>query len=369
MTRRSILLVVLATVVLAGCAGQQSTGTPSPESPSGDASGIEVNQIPGIENGTLTDATVLAEANGETLVETGARLHLDESSPEMDSEATLTIGSTGTYVLSTTRSTGGQTASVDYWSNESTAFVRSQSGDRTQYRQLERGLGVLDEFNNSIREYLAAGTFTVQNDSTDGTTVVLTADDFTTSDDGPLAGASSLEGRLVLNQAGQIQNLTVTGQASGQAVRYDYELVDPIIERASKPAWVGEVPETATLNPQLSIDVENESVVKLSHEGGDRVPANATFSLTSNDMSGTVTLDTALDDGETRYVFFGASDGELTLTTEAPAADETASLSSPISVSVTTADGAGLYSGGIAWESASAGEGSAGSSGSGSGEQ
>lgn len=356
MTRKSLVLVVLATVVLAGCAGSQSAGTPTPETPGEDAGGIDVGDIPGITNGTLTNATVLTQANGGTLAETGGRIRLAKSSPEMDTEGTLSVATSGSYVLTTTRSSSdGESGTVDYWGNESVTYVRSQVAGQTQYREVDGGVGVLTNVNASLEGYLAAGTFTIENSSVEGSTVTLTADDFTTSEDGPLGGADSLEGRLVLSQSGQIQNLTITGQADGQTVTYEYELLHPIVERVSKPSWVSEIPETATLDPHLSFDVENSSVLVIANEGGDRVPRNATLSLTVNDTTETATFETALDSGETRYAYLDATDGSLVVTNDRPTADATATLSSPVSITVTTADGYTLSSGSMGWGSASAG--------------
>lgn len=364
MTRKSVVLVVLATVVLAGCAGTNGTGTPTPESPSEDGSSVDVEEIPGVTNGTVTNATALVEANGATLVETGGRVSASQSTVERTSEILYTIGSGGSYSFTTTRSEpSGDSLTVDYWSNETATYVRSQTEEGTRYRVIERAPSVLDQFNSSLETYLAAGTFTVTNESTDPTTVVLTADEFTVPDDDRLFGdATSLNGRLVLSQAGQVQNFTLTGQVDGETVSFRYELRQPIIERASQPGWVSEVPESASLQPELTVDVRNSSYLVVENSGGDRVPENATLQLGMNETSRTVAFDAALEPGDARYAYIAASDGTLQLSADQPASDATASLTSPVSLSITTDDGVSLYSGSFGWESAGVDAGTEGES-------
>jgi hypothetical protein len=197
---------------------------------------------------------------------------------------------------------------------------------------------------------------------------VLTADEFTAPDDGGvLSDASSLSGRLVLSQSGQVQNLTITGQADGETVAFRYELLQPVIERASKPAWVGEVPASAKLHPDLTIDVRNSSYLVIENQGGDPVPRNATIAVETNGTNGTATFDTALGVGETRYAYFQTSGGTLALSADRPTADMAASVESPLSVRVTAGDSVTLYSASMGWGTASA-DAESGSSGTGGGE-
>jgi hypothetical protein len=365
MTRKSVVVVVLAAVVLAGCAGPQSTGTPTADTPTEDANSIDVDEIPGITNGSLTDAAALAEANGETLAETGGRLKIFQSTGQAETEFLFTIGSGGSYSLVTDRTaTNGQSNIIEYWSNESGTYVRSQTDSETRYRALEREPGVLDSFNSTLEAYLAAGSFTVGNETNGGTAVVLTADEFGSLDaGGPLSEAESLSGRLVVSQAGQIQNLTITGQQNGQAVRFQYELMQPLIERASKPGWVSEMPASATLHPELNIDVENDSTLVIENQGGDPVPANATLTISTDSKSGSATFDSALAVDDTRYAYFSAASGKLTLSSEKPTASDAASVTSPLSATVTAGDGVTLHSVSMGWGSASANASSDGSSG------
>jgi hypothetical protein len=151
-----------------------------------------------------------------------------------------------------------------------------------------------------------------------------------------------------------VQNLTVTGQENGESVAFRYELRQPVIERATMPAWVGDVPQSAKLHPDLTVDIENSSYLVVENEGGDPVPRNATIAVETNGTSGTATFETSLDVGETRYAYFQTSDGTLTLSADQPTADMAASVDSPLSVRVTAGDNVTLYSASMGWASASA---------------
>lgn len=350
MIRRTIVLAVIASVMLAGCAGLSDTGA---DTPTDDGNGVQIDEIPGVSNSTVTDATALAEANGATIVETGGRIQVVRTASEGETESLLTVGSGGAFTLSASSSaTTEGPAALDYYSNETATYAKIQSDGETRYRVVERNPEPLGQFNSSLETYLAAGSFTATNESTDPTTVVFTADEFEPMDDNELFGdVSSLSGRLVLSQSGQVQNLTITGQEAS----FSYELRQPIIERAAAPAWLGEIPPGASLHPELTIDVENDSHLRIEHTGGDAVPANATLEFSDNNTSGTATFDSPLN-ASTRYAYFAANDGSLVLTADKPAANETASLDSPASVTIST-DNVTLYSASMGWDSESTGEG------------
>mgnify|MGYP006896934637 CR=1 FL=1 len=353
MTRRMLLVVVLASVVLAGCAGLQGTETPTDDGTDG-----EPDQMPGVSNGTVTDAEALVAANSASIAETGGELSVVYDAPDVNSESVLTVGADGTSVLSTTTSDGpDQSGSLETYSNETATYVQMQSGSETRYRVVEQPGDAFDRINSSLTAYLAAGEFTVSNDSIDGTTAVFTSDSFSGLEDGEvLDDANAVSARLVINQSGQVQNLTVTGEQRSETVTFTYELRQSAVERAAAPGWVSEIPPTAALHPELSVDVENDSYVRIDHTGGDAVPRNATLEVATDNASGTVAFDSALEAGETRYAYFATNDGSLVLRNEQPASDTTTTLTSPASIEVTAGETA-LHSGSMAWGSESASEG------------
>ena len=83
MTRRLLVLVALAAVVLAGCTGgpgadatPEPTATGTPTAGDGGTNAVSAEEIPGVSDGTLTNATALARANQELLSETGAKIQM-----------------------------------------------------------------------------------------------------------------------------------------------------------------------------------------------------------------------------------------------------------------------------------------------------
>lgn len=265
----------------------------------------------------------------------------------------LTVGADGASELSTVATaSSGQSGTSDYYNNDSATYIRIQSDNESRYRVIERGYNPLDGFNSSLETVLAAGTFTVANESTGSETVVLTAAEFSPAENrGFFDDATALNGRLVLNQNGQIRNLTITGQEDGQAMASMYKLRQLPVDRASAPAWIADVPPSASLHPELSTNVENDSYLRIGNEGGDPVPRNATLNFSANKNAGTVTFNSALESGETRYAYFAASDGALILTAEQPSSAVTALIESPASVTISTDDGVTLLSVGMGWGS------------------
>ena len=371
MRHRLLVLLVITSVLLAGCTGIQGTATPTGESPTTATPAesvpeIEPNDIAGVSNDTLTNATALVTASGATIVQDGARLSIEQSGPSSEIQSLLTVGADGTSNRSTTYTDGsGQAETSDYYNNGSATYVRMESGNETSFRVFEQAYNPLDSVNSSLEATLAAGSFTVANESTDAATVVLTATEFRSGGD-ILSDGTISNARLVLAENGQIQNLTITGQRDGQTVTYTYELREPNVAHAAAPSWIADVPPSASLHPDLSTTVENDSYLRIDHDGGDPVPANTTLTLSANATSGTVAFNSSLETGETRYAYFDDGNGSLMLTAAQPTSEVTAPMESPASVTITTDDGVTLLNVGMAWgsESSSEGTGSGASGGS-----
>ncbi|MFD1587647.1 hypothetical protein ACFR9U_11680 [Halorientalis brevis] len=369
MTRRALVLVALAAVVLAGCLGGPGTETTTEPTDGNETATVSSEQIPGVSEGSLANATALAAANEASLSETGGAVRVRQGSASGEASVQLVVGADlATYKLTSSRTAGTEAVDVEIWSNETTRVMRMESNGDYNYRTAERRddrLAVLQ----SVEEFLAAGNFTVANESTGDGTVVLTADEFAsaTEDHGPLAADSSFTGRLVVGESGLIHNLSVAAADDRGAGSYNYELLRTGVDRAAKPDWFDDVPASATLQPQLRVDVENSSYLAVRNDGGDRVPSNTTISVTSNNTTATAVLDASLDAGDTQYVYVDATTGALRVTADRPAAETVDPVTSPISVGITTDDGASLYSGSMAWSSESvsapASGGSSGSSG------
>lgn len=365
----------IVTVVLAGClggpadpsAGETPTGTPS--SASGESTDVSGADVPGVSNGSLANATALAGANEAALAETGAELETTRAEGGEEISFDLRLGPEfSTYELSGTYPAGGQLVRVDVWTNETRRFVRMAGAEDVQYRVLRREDGLPSGL-APIESFLASGRFVVRNESTGDGTVVLTATESPPrATGGPAREFSSFDGRLVVDESGRIHDLTVSAVDEGRPVTYRYELRQAGHGRVPKPDWFQDVPESATLRPDLAVDVENDSYLAVRHRGGDAVPAGSTLAVTANETAGNATFGTELDSGETRYAYFHASDGTLRIAADRPDGDVVDPVTSPVSVSLATDDGVTLFSASMGWgsESASASEGggSGGESGS-----
>jgi hypothetical protein len=371
MTRRILVLAVLAAVVLAGCMGgpgtETETGTETTAEPT-DSTGtatVSSENIPGVSDGSVTNSTALARANEARLTETGGAVRIRRNGSSSQSTVELVVGAGfTTYQLTGSHSTGDEVVDADIWSNETTRVIRMSDGGEDNYRTSERRddrLNVLTQ----VEDYLAAGDFTVATESTGNGTVVFTADSFVSPADshGPLTDVSSLDARLVVSESGLIQRLTVTTTTEQATGSYSYELRRTGVDRVTRPNWVDDMPAGATLQTQINVDIEDGSYLVVRNEGGDHVPSNTTISLTSNDTTRTATLDTSLMAGDTRYAYVDATTGTLRVSADRPTAGTVDPITSPVSVSITTDDGASLYSAGMAWGSESASEPQTGSSG------
>lgn len=371
MRNQLLTLAVVAVVMLSGCVGIQDVGTPTGETPNADLPDIVPDSIPGVSNSTLTNTTALLEANEAQIVQTGAHSRITQTDSNRQTEALLTVGTDGTANLSTRRvASGNQLETVDYYSNKTGTYVRSQSNGETSYRIIDQEYRPLDRFSSSLETILAAGTFTVAPESINSTTVVLTADEFNTVDHGRFFSETrGLDGRLVLDQHGQIQSLTITGQSGDQLVSYNYELRQSTVDHASAPAWIAAVPPSAYLHPELSMTVENDSYLRIQHDGGDAVPRNASLAFSANNTNGTVSFDSAFESGETRYAYFSAGNGSLLLTTDKPLSNMTTPIDSPASITIMSSDGVRLHAVGMGWGSESSSGGAASEANSGDSRQ
>lgn len=344
--------------MLAGC-----LGGPAAETGPSDSTDVSPEQVPGVTNGTLSDASALVEANRHAVTTDGAILQINQSSERMDIDARLVVGADfSTYSLSGSGTVSNESTAIDQWSNETTQFVRTSSGEETNYQVLHRNDERLTLL-SSIGQFLSAGDFEVANETTGDGTVVLTADSASEASTS-MADLERFDGRLVVSEDGRIQNLSVTLTRAGEQVSYSYELRQAGVESVPKPDWIDDIPPGATVQAQLSVDVEDDSYLALEHSGGDVVPTGTTVRVESNGTTETVRLDSSLSAGDTRYLYFDASSRELRATEDRPERSTVSPVTSPVSVRIVTEGGAVLHSGSMAWgsESASGGAGDSGGS-------
>ena len=350
MERHTAVLALVPALVLVGCLGGPAATVPA------DSSDLSPDKVPGVTNGTLSNASALLDANRNTMRTDGAIVRVTHASGEMDIDASLAIGANfSTYALSGSgRVSENQSTSTDIWANETTLFVRTAGGDETNYRVLDRqddGLSILA----TVGEFLSAGSFEVAEvDAGDGV-IVLTADSASPTATSR-ADPDRFDGRLVVSEAGQIRNLSVSLTRAGERVSYSYELHQAGVETVPKPDWIADVPPGATVQAQLAVDVENDSYLTLKHSGGDVVPSATTVSVESNGTTNTVRLAESLSAGDTRYLYFDATSRALRVSTDKPGRRAVSPVTSPVSVRIVTDGGAVLHTGGLGWGSAMSSE-------------
>ena len=373
MIRKPLVLLVLVSVVLAGCSGVQSPATPTAEPTdvsSDEISGVSngTHEIPGVSNGTLTNASALVTANGAAVGDDGAEIRITQTGPDRETRVALTVAADGTSEFSRTVSANGNESTMTRYTNDTATYVRSDTDSGTSYRVVEQTSAPFGHINSSLETLLAAGEFTVENTSTESATVVLTADAFNASLDSHLLdGATPQEARLVLTQDGGVRNLTVTGQQDGRTATYTYERRQAGVDSVAAPDWLADVPPTADLQADLSTTIVDDSALRIDHDGGDTVPRYTILQFTVNDTDGTVIFDAPLEAGDTRYAYFAAANGTLVVADDRPAADAAEPFEGPASVTISTADGVALLSVGMDWGSESVSEGATGGGSAGGG--
>lgn len=337
-------------------------GVLSGEKEPADSPNVSTEQVPGVTNGTLTNASAPVEANRNAVTTQGAILQINESSAEMDIDARLVIGAGfATHRLTASGTVGDtQSTTIDQWSNETTQFVRTSAGGQTNYRVLNGPEERLTSL-SAIEGFLSTGEFTVTNQTAGDGLIVLTADSASDADSSTPA-PERFDGRLVVSESGQIHSLSVTLTRGGEQVSYEYRLRQAGVESVSKPDWVANVPAGATVQAQFAVDVENNSYLSLTHTEGDVVPGTATVRVDSNGTTGTVSLNSSLTAGDTRYLYFDGSTQDLRISTEPPEQDMISPVTSPVSVQIATDGGVVLHSSSMGWGSESVSAGSTGSS-------
>jgi hypothetical protein len=360
MTGQFRVAVLIGLIALAGCTGGPWATETTDHPDDGELP-------PGVTDGQVTNASALLEANEAALREAGFAAnvsHAADSDEPARYEIVATAGFTQ-YALDGDQPGSSGSVEMHLWTNESHRVSMYESGGETRYQATERGTEPFSGL-EMIEHAIRAGNFTVANETTANGYTVLTAEEFAPNTNGAqrFPDAEAFDARGVVDDAGRIHEFTVTiDRAASNAEAYTFELRETGVDSIDRPAWLEEVPPGAFISPQVSIDVQNESVLTVENTGTDAVPANATLELSMNDTTYRAVFDQPLESGDKRYAALAATDDTLQFHTEGPTDSEVQSLSSPISVTIATENGVTLHSSGMGWDSASASEpGSSGSS-------
>lgn len=364
MTRTICWIAVVGVVVLAGCMGGPG-GAPTATEQTGDGlTNASSAAVPGVADGTLSNATALATAHSDALTSDGGNVSVTEDAETTSGSFQYSLSSdVETYSLTGTHQrTDGPTVDVSLWSNESVRIARQSADGEDHYRVVdrrrERPSGL-----DGLSEYLAAGDFTVANESTGNGTVVLTADESASTADshGRFADAETFSGRLVVEESGLVRNLTVEASVDGEVRSIRYAVTETGVDSVAAPAWVENLPPGATVQAHLDVDVENGSILVIRHDGGDAVPRESVVSVTTNETSGEATFDEPLEAGDRQFLYVDADTGAATLATDRPPAEAVDSIEPPVSLTVRTDAGATLLNAGMSWGSDTASEPESGS--------
>jgi len=167
-------------------------------------------------------------------------------------------------------------------------------------------------------------------------------------------GTADTTATLVVDERGTVHSLEATtnyGGGDDWRVTYTVEQVGGVAPEP--PAWLADVPSSASLVVHLFTDMGPEGVVQLDHTGGDAVPADTFVTVLGNGTLYEAQLDEPLQPGETLYVYVAPDTGELRLTTTEPAAGEYDPVPAEFTVRVVTPDGVVLHEESLGWEPAS----------------
>lgn len=270
MQRSAVATVALALLlVTAGCSGILGGGSGSPTPTTTDAPGTDgtgdsvANEVPGVENGTLTDRTALLAAHERALLATGFEtdVRVNATVVEQDQlvnsqrrQRTVVEADAVEYQYRTTNSPGGGTVQFDHWANESVSVVRGQIGDTVQYQLREpqstrvlTGRPVLDN-------YLNGSTLRVAEVDRSGEQPLVTLRSTEVPED-PNAlpdnatDVRDYEVRAVVDTDGRVHALVATGtydlRGESHEFRITYELVRTDDPSVSQPDWAAEALQNA----------------------------------------------------------------------------------------------------------------------------
>ncbi|WP_227133419.1 hypothetical protein [Halorubellus salinus] len=415
MTRRLVPVLVVALVVLAGCTAPSTqpaptdgsttvaTGTPTTDastttgsggddaddgSTDGDAADANATAAnpgdeapPGVTlagnaSGALANASALLAAHERVLYADGYRATLVSQvaygpGPATNATAAVVAGPGGDRLrVSMTRTLGNQSAGYELFANESTAVMRLDVRNETQYRNAG-GPYTTTQYTGvaQLANRLDALNFSVANvTERDGRDVyTLTASKTVSAH--PNASAARTNGTydatLVVDERGLLASYRVAANTTRLTRSYEWT-VESLDASPTRPDWLSAVPTAARRNVSVEVDVrrehypnpngtgyvENHGTFTVTNDGPDALPPGTNVSITSNGTTYATTVDRAIAAGET--VAFARVDGDLVVRANASAFDDPPNFANEIDVSV-SAGGVSLVSLSSSYSSVSVG--------------
>lgn len=170
--RRVPAVLLVALVVLSGCGGLLGGGPGGSPAPGSDESTppAAAEEVPGVEDGELTDTRALLSAHRTELLETGfesdfrvnatERYQGERYEASRRSQAVVEPGAEE-YVFRDTNY--GEGARFDHWGNDSVTLTRARLGDQTRYQRGPATDPTVLTNTRVMGSYLNATNFSVTN--------------------------------------------------------------------------------------------------------------------------------------------------------------------------------------------------------------
>lgn len=306
---------------------------------------------PGVSNEGITNVNDLLRAHQDELLANGTAITLNASlanvngSTAQQTTQRLRIGPNASRVAASGTGVGlaGGQEEARVWLNESMSVYRLTSNGSTSYRVLEPAQTRRDMvWAGNIRSYIASApdsfnvTGTRNIDGVEATVLEGAADLINDS-----RGAET-EMELMIGGDGVIWRASVSQSLpEGQVYRLRYRVTELGVD-PSVPSWVARVPGSAYLDVNITAEVMNGSVVRLTNTGPDAVPANSTIQLATINRSGlTANTSSPIAVNESMYIYVDGT-GELVVSRTEPTNAETTPLGARIAYAIDATDGVRL---------------------------
>lgn len=304
-TRLAALTVSIALLlVFAGCSGGMTTNA-------NETANISADQYPpGVaENGTLTDVNALFDAHYNQTADEPISLTINISNPNASTVFHYIHGADGMptyYAVNRTKNDNRRV--TEFFKSGSNAYVRAGYANTEEYIvaqnvTVQGAPAPIDNGRLSPGTYLVT-TLANGNYSVDGvverngrTLVRLTADEVSPA--GKNRRTMRYEGTALVTPDGVVYtvNANYDLQIDGSTTHYEQSnTLDTEEVWTGPPSWTDDLPHLA-----VSI-VEDGHALELQNTGGEVLPADVTFRVSTGNATGTVITHERLEPGDSFYV-------------------------------------------------------------------
>jgi hypothetical protein len=249
--QRSLAAVALALLlVTAGCNGLGLAD-------GGDGGDTDAaNEVPGVESGTVTNATALSAAHDRGLVAAGfenevqvnaTTIQQDQVVDTQRRQRTIVEAGGSEYQYRTVNGAGGGFIQFDHWGNDSVWVTRGQLGNTTRYQVRDQAAARESLTGSALLENYLDGSEATAIDTREEDGLTLVTFETTTVPDDPDAlpvnnsAVSEYEARFVVDTQGRIHGLVVEGtyelRDESRTFRVGYELKRLDGPSVSQPDW------------------------------------------------------------------------------------------------------------------------------------